>query len=149
VELLNRVLKILNKWKQPVIMIPGNHDQVTLGGTVHGIEPLKYCFPSENVIVIDEPAYYLGALWIPYRRNHQLMEDILLKSTSNKDISMIFCHADVRGAWMNDGMQSRDGMNVSLFPSDLPIYSGHFHKPHTVSIFFFLIPQKMIAVFID
>jgi DNA repair exonuclease SbcCD nuclease subunit len=32
VELLNRVLKSLEAWSQPVIMIPGNHDQVTLGG---------------------------------------------------------------------------------------------------------------------
>lgn len=30
VELLNRVLKALGKWTQPVIMIPGNHDQVSL-----------------------------------------------------------------------------------------------------------------------
>lgn len=29
VELLNRVLKALRKWEQPVIMIPGNHDQVS------------------------------------------------------------------------------------------------------------------------
>jgi DNA repair exonuclease SbcCD nuclease subunit len=29
VELLNRVLKSLRKWEQPVIMIPGNHDQVS------------------------------------------------------------------------------------------------------------------------
>ena len=28
VELLNRVLKALRRWTQPVIMIPGNHDQV-------------------------------------------------------------------------------------------------------------------------
>jgi hypothetical protein len=28
VDLLNRVLKSLRQWKQPVIMIPGNHDQV-------------------------------------------------------------------------------------------------------------------------
>ncbi len=28
VELLNRVLKSLRMWQQPVIMIPGNHDQV-------------------------------------------------------------------------------------------------------------------------
>ena len=27
VELLNRVLKCLKEWTQPVIMIPGNHDQ--------------------------------------------------------------------------------------------------------------------------
>lgn len=30
VELLNRVLKALRLWQQPVIMIPGNHDQVDL-----------------------------------------------------------------------------------------------------------------------
>jgi DNA repair exonuclease SbcCD nuclease subunit len=29
VELLNRILKCLRKWSQPVIMIPGNHDQVS------------------------------------------------------------------------------------------------------------------------
>lgn len=28
VELLNRVLRVLRKWTQPVIAIPGNHDQV-------------------------------------------------------------------------------------------------------------------------
>ena len=28
VELLNRVLRSLMKWTQPVILIPGNHDQV-------------------------------------------------------------------------------------------------------------------------
>jgi metallophosphoesterase superfamily enzyme len=28
VDLLNRVLKVLRTWTQPVIMIPGNHDQV-------------------------------------------------------------------------------------------------------------------------
>ena len=28
VELLNRVLRSLRQWTQPVIMIPGNHDQV-------------------------------------------------------------------------------------------------------------------------
>lgn len=30
VELLNRVLKCFQRWHQPVIMIPGNHDQVLL-----------------------------------------------------------------------------------------------------------------------
>ena len=29
VDLLNRVLRALEQWTQPVIMIPGNHDQVT------------------------------------------------------------------------------------------------------------------------
>jgi DNA repair exonuclease SbcCD nuclease subunit len=29
VDLLNRVLRSLEKWTKPVIMIPGNHDQVS------------------------------------------------------------------------------------------------------------------------
>eukprot|EP00981_Chlorochromonas_danica_P004003 scaffold760_cov178-Ochromonas_danica.AAC.5 len=93
VELLNRILQCLRKWTQPVIMIPGNHDQVTLGG----------------MTILEEA-----------------------KQRSDQ-ISMIFCHADVRGAYMNDGMRSREGINVDLFPNGIPIFSGHFHKPHTVS----------------
>ena len=33
---------------------------------------------------------------------------------------------------MNDGMRSREGMDVGDFPPHMPVYSGHFHKPHTV-----------------
>ena len=30
VELLNRVLRCFSEWTQPVILIPGNHDQVDI-----------------------------------------------------------------------------------------------------------------------
>lgn len=30
VDLLNRVMKIFRSWTRPVIMIPGNHDQVSI-----------------------------------------------------------------------------------------------------------------------
>jgi len=33
---------------------------------------------------------------------------------------------------MNDGMRCREGLEITSFPADLPIYSGHFHKPHTM-----------------
>ncbi len=144
VELLNRVMQALRKWTQPVIMIPGNHDQVTLGGTIHALTPLKYAFSAEKeqILMIDEPSICKGALWLPYRRDKMVMKQVLdycatltgsdLKDKS-KAVSMIFCHADVRGAWMNDNIQSRDGLDVSAFPPAIPIYSGHFHKPHLVS----------------
>lgn len=38
-DLLNRVLFSLKQWKQPVIMIPGNHDQV--GGLTDIIVEIK------------------------------------------------------------------------------------------------------------
>lgn len=133
VELLNRVLKSLQVWSQPVIMIPGNHDQVTLGGTVHALEPLKYAFEEEKILMINEPSICLNALWVPYRRDHHLMKSILHAGNKNDNIDIIFCHADVKGAFMNDGIRSREGILITEFPENMPIYSGHFHKPHTMS----------------
>ena len=97
----------------------------------------------------------MGALWIPYRRNPKMMKAILSSGTfdgnkndndiknsknilqsnqlmENKKVSIIFCHADIQGASMNDGMRCKEGLDISAFPPNLPIYSGHFHKPHTV-----------------
>jgi DNA repair exonuclease SbcCD ATPase subunit len=133
VELLNTVLRSFRQWTQPVIMIPGNHDQVTLGGAVHALEPLVYAFHPDQVLLISEPTVCLGALWVPYRRDPALMKSILAAGRDNPDVGIIFCHADVRGAYMNDGMRSREGIEMSFFPSGVPIYSGHFHKPHTMT----------------
>ncbi len=36
------------------------------------------------------------------------------------------------GAFMNDAYQAHDGVLPSLFPPGLPVYTGHYHKPHTV-----------------
>jgi hypothetical protein len=84
--------------------------------------------------MINEPSVCLGALWIPYRRDPAVMKAVLGQCASAPEISMVFCHADVRGAYMNDNMRSKEGLDVTCFPKDLPIYSGHFHKPHTVRI---------------
>jgi hypothetical protein len=54
------------------------------------------------------------------------------KLKENEKVSIIFCHADIQGASMNDNMRCREGLDISAFPPNLPIYSGHFHKPHTV-----------------
>jgi hypothetical protein len=99
---------------------------------VHALEPLKYAFRPEQILMIDEPAVCLGALWVPYRRDQALMKRVLAAASSRNDVSMVFCHADVRGAYMNDNMQSREGMDITDFPKHIPIFSGHFHKPHTV-----------------
>lgn len=99
---------------------------------MHALEPLVYAFGPDQVVLLSEPAVFLGALWIPYRRSPSLMKSILQAGRARPDVSMIYCHADIRGAFMNDGMRSRDGLEVSDFPPHMPIYTGHFHKPHTV-----------------
>jgi len=49
VDLLNRVLKVLRTWTQPVIMIPGNHDQVSTT-----ICFFTFSIVSDNSIARDE-----------------------------------------------------------------------------------------------
>jgi len=70
----------------------GNHDQVSLGGSVHALEPLRYAFLPDQILMISEPTVCLGALWIPYRRNASVMKSVLASVTGRNDISMIFCH---------------------------------------------------------
>ena len=120
VELLNRILRSLGKWTVPVIMIPGNHDQVTLGGAVHSLEPLQvtrkchnfepkcssrfdsistcpqYAFSKDQILLISEPSVCLGALWIPYRRDPEIMKAVLQAGRERQDIHTVFCHADVQ-----------------------------------------------------
>ena len=38
-----------------------------------------------------------------------------------------------QGAAMNEAFQAREGLSPNLFPDDIPIYTGHYHKPHTVA----------------
>lgn len=137
VELLNRILMSLRSWNSdiPVIMIPGNHDQVSLGGQIHALEPLQYAFHRDQIMMISEPCIALNALWLPYRRDHELLQNILTSSQqhiSTGNVNAIFCHTDVKGALMNDNIRSREGMDITAFPYNVPIYSGHFHKPHQV-----------------
>ncbi|CAN0260954.1 unnamed protein product, partial [Ectocarpus fasciculatus] len=44
----------------------------------------------------------------------------------------IFCHVDIKGAAMNGDVSSHSGIPRSAFPPNVPAFSGHFHKPHTV-----------------
>ena len=105
VAVLNPVLSALSQWTQPVVLLPGNHDQVTLGGDVHALTPLQFALqrshPSQCV-VIESPSMFLGALWVPYLRDPSKLEAVLA-SQEARTAAAIFCHTDVAGARMNDG----------------------------------------------
>jgi hypothetical protein len=47
-------------------------------------------------------------------------------------LKAVFVHADVRGASFNRKQQAAAGLCPSVFPPHTPVYSGHYHKPHTV-----------------
>eukprot|EP00850_Spirogloea_muscicola_P004223 SM000018S03588 [mRNA] locus=s18:126645:145823:- [translate_table: standard] len=131
VEPLNAALKELQSWTQPAIFITGNHDQVSLGGEVHALEALEAA--NEKILVISEPTEYLGALWLPYRKDHSLIEASLrVSSSSTVAVKAVLCHIDVVGATINEDYQAKEGFDPLLFPPELLIYTGHYHKPHKV-----------------
>lgn len=33
---------------------------------------------------------------------------------------------------MNEANQAKDGIEPSVFPQNVPVYTGHYHKPHVV-----------------
>ena len=153
VETLNEIIKELAKWTQPTIMLVGNHDQVNSVGSVHALEVLRMCNP-EKIVVFDEPRVWRGAMWLPYRKDQEMMrrtvEELMerhsKKRSSNvavaveeeiEEIKTVFCHADVLGANVNQTFQMKNGVDSKETFSEEKtgiesIISGHYHKPHFV-----------------
>jgi len=138
VDCLNAVLSAFGEWEVPLIMIPGNHDQVSLGGLEHALTPLQNAFRIQTdngevpgILIFSHPTKFREALFVPHIRDIATMQSILQSQTSATS-SAIFVHADVTGANMNDLITSTHGVALAYFPPFIPIYSGHFHKPHIV-----------------
>eukprot|EP00177_Eucheuma_denticulatum_P007546 GFKZ01013744.1.p1 GENE.GFKZ01013744.1~~GFKZ01013744.1.p1 ORF type:complete len:1183 (+),score=178.19 GFKZ01013744.1:549-4097(+) len=47
-------------------------------------------------------------------------------------IHAVFCHTEVAGARLADRVVSSAGIAPADFPSGVPVYSGHLHRPHMV-----------------
>jgi DNA repair exonuclease SbcCD nuclease subunit len=156
VDCLNAVLRAMGAWRVPSIMIPGNHDQIDRGGSEHALTPLRNAYridppgggggadDGEGVappggrrhpgpLVLSDPTKFLNALFVPHTRDGGAMRSIL-SSDEAASSSALFVHADVRGASMNDLIASRRGLPASIFPAGKRVFSGHFHKPHSVRI---------------
>ncbi|KAG5184331.1 hypothetical protein JKP88DRAFT_262844 [Tribonema minus] len=142
VDLLNAVLARLAAWRAPVVLLPGNHDQcqkqvvgtclcTTPAGAEHSLTPLRYAFRPGHAVVISQPTLFLGALWLPHCRDQRALERVLALPAAAA-ARAVFCHVDARGAAMNDGIYSRTGISPSAFPAGARVYSGHFHRPHSV-----------------
>lgn len=70
--------------------IQGGLLQITIGGLEHGLTPLAEACPA--VHVMEEPTEFLGALWLPYRRQRAELEEALQAAGP---VKAIFAHADV------------------------------------------------------
>jgi len=134
VDCLNAILGALRSWQVPMIMIPGNHDQVTLGGHNHGLTPLENAYRVGGVsgpLILSHPTRFRKALFVPHVRDMDTMKAIVSSKEAHES-SALFVHAEIQGAFMNDMIISTQGISPSIFPRQKHIYSGHFHKPHSI-----------------
>lgn len=89
-EPLNAVLKELQTWHQPTLMLVGNHDQISVGGLAHALKPLAAACSA--IQVLEVPTLYRGALWLPYRKDQSEIKSALAAAGLLK---AVFAHADV------------------------------------------------------
>ena len=133
---LNRILTEIQEWGEdmPMLMIPGNHDQSMRGDPsplLHALTPLRLSGQS-NVRVFSRPTLLGDSLWVPYGTSAEALRNACKsaqEAAGGQPLSAVFCHADVVGGLMNEGVANSQGLPPTAFPP-LPtrIYSGHYHK---------------------
>ena len=135
---LNRVLDEIRMWGDdtPMLMIPGNHDQAMRGNSdplLHALTPLALARPS-SVRVFSRPTQLGDSLWVPYGTTALELRAACAEAAAARPLAAVFCHADIVGGLMNEGVASTQGLPPDAFPP-LPtlVYSGHYHKPHVVA----------------
>lgn len=84
-----------------------------------------------GILIFSHPTKFHNAMFVPHIRDIGSMQSVLQSKVSSAS-SAVFVHADVTGAYMNDLIVSTHGVAPAYFPPNIPVYSGHFHKPHMV-----------------
>jgi DNA repair exonuclease SbcCD ATPase subunit len=123
VRQVDEVLTVLREWGK-AIFIPGNHDQVSTDGSIHGMNIFE-AFPdftvvTEPLLLDDDKIAFL-----PWREDDQ---EPLFAAVPD-DSWTIFAHAEVEGAAANGGYTS-DGKVAqgTIEAHSRACYVGHYHK---------------------
>jgi DNA repair exonuclease SbcCD ATPase subunit len=127
---VDAVMAVLDDWQRQgleAIFIPGNHDQVTVNGRVHGVRVFEG-YP--NITVATEPVQWpeRKIAFLPWR------EDPAEQAALFREVPggwTIFAHAEAPGAISNSGKKMAGRFEGYYVEETLRrIYLGHFHKRH-------------------
>ena len=123
VRQVDRVMDAFDKWTHKLRLIPGNHDQVTVDGTVHGLRIFEK-YP--NIEVIHEPCGTEDKLFLPWREGSE-EQNAMFESPSCEGRT-IFAHAEATGASANNGHVMDGRFSLADASKARAVYLGHFHK---------------------
>ncbi|EGG14232.1 putative non-transporter ABC protein [Cavenderia fasciculata] len=133
---IDALLKEFDRWKKDgvdAIFIPGNHDQVSVDGIIHGIEFFRL---FDNIQVATDPIIneQEKCAYLPWRESNsaqnQLFKDLVEQQggIDNAKDWTVFAHAELKGATSNGGYLSSGKVDASLLSSLRATYCGHYHK---------------------
>lgn len=108
--------------------IPGNHDQVSLDGHIHGVRVFEQ---YDNVTIATNPIYDhdLEIVLLPWRED--TMEQAQLFSDV-PDGYTVFAHAEAPGSLANSGKKMEGKFKKKDLKRLRAVYLGHFHKRQAI-----------------
>jgi len=129
VRQLDVLLDEFQRWRDEGIaltLIPGNHDQVSVNGVVHGIRVFE---PFPNITVathtIEREAEKIA--FLPWRQDPE--EQGALFTDLDGDGWTIFAHAEVKGATTNQFHEAPGRVSRTIIETVArACYCGHYHK---------------------
>lgn len=108
-----------------LVMIPGNHDQVTIDGRIHGVRVFD---PFPNIYVATDPIMDEDdqTIFIPWREDPK-EQSALFKQVP--DGWTVFGHAEVAGAMTNEHHKTKGRVSrKTIVKRARACYLGHYHK---------------------
>lgn len=127
VDIQNKVFDYfhdLNDCGIEVILLVGNHDQINEKGD----NALKPFSELSNVEVIEQPCVYKNFIWLPYRKNKQILLDYLSKIPSG----IVFVHHGIQGFEVSNNVLDNDGVPIKELDKYFIVISGHYHKRQNI-----------------
>jgi len=132
VRQVERVLAAIESIKARKVFIPGNHDQVALDGTIHGMNIFRGYQDIEvvtNRLLLTE----LQCAFIPWRERPEEQNSIFdlgkVESKYRGYPWSVFGHGEVAGAIANSGKKASGLFTAKqIEPFIRACYLGHYHK---------------------
>lgn len=117
----------LQTWKMiglKLTIIPGNHDQVSMNGLIHGVRIFD---PFDNVTIAHNPIHddTKQIAILPWREDPEAQAQLFAEVP---DGWTVFGHAEAPGAMSNNGKKMPGRFKLSDLRRVRACYLGHFHK---------------------
>ena len=144
IDASKEIIRLMIRKKVSVIIIPGNHDQLSRDGLVHSLGLLHR--PEAGIVVVDKPKVTAHWAFLPFRRVPDLPDAIAqlndaytaVHGQSGQKIPLL-CHVDLVGGISNSGHLSSKGLNLSDIPDWVSVaVSGHYHRHQIFRNFMFV-----------